>query len=62
MMTISFEKLESANTLPPALFAIESSGFEATEVTDVYNKKIRELTAGLPKVATVPGEIIQYAR
>jgi len=62
MMTFEFDKLEVANTLPPALFTIESSGFEAVEVTDDYNQKIRELTIGLPKVAVVPAGAGQLER
>jgi len=62
MMTIEFDTLEVSNTLPPALFTIESSGFEAVEVTDIYNQKIRELSAGLPKVAVVPTDAQQHAR
>ena len=62
MMTIEFDALEVSNTLPPALFTIESSGFEAVEVTDIYNQKIRELSAGLPKVAVVPTDAQQHAR
>ena len=62
MMTIEFDKLAVSDTLPPALFAIESSGFEAVEVTDVYNEKIRALSAGLPKVAVTPADAGQLAR
>ena len=62
MMAIEFDTLEVSNTLPPALFAIESSGFEAVEVTDIYNQKIRELSVGLPKVAVVPSGGEQHAR
>ena len=62
MMTIEFDTLEVSNALPPALFTIESSGFEAVEVTDIYNQKIRELSVGLPKVAVVPSGGEQHAR
>ena len=61
MMAIEFDTLEVSNTLPPALFTIESSGFEAVEVTDIYNQKIRELSAGLPKVAVTPAGAGQEA-
>jgi hypothetical protein len=62
MITIEFEKLQVSDTLPPALFTIESSGFEAVEVTDIYNEKIRELSAGLPKIASTPAGAGQHAR
>jgi len=62
MMTIEFDTLAVSNTLPPALFTIESSGFEAVEVTDIYNRKIRELSVGLPKVAVAPAGAGPYAR
>ena len=62
MMTIEFEKLAISQTLPPELFTIESSGFEAVELTDVYNQKILKLTAGLPKVAVEPRDAGQHVR
>ncbi len=62
IIVIEFDKLEVSDTLPLALFTIESSGFEAIEATDVYNEKIRSLSAGLPKVATTPTEVGQQVR
>ena len=62
MMTIEFDTLAVSDVLPPALFTIESSGFEAVEVTDSYNQKIRELTDGLPKVAGAPTGARQNVR
>ncbi len=59
MMQIEFETLQVSQSLPPALFTIESSGFEAVEMTDVYNQKIRELNVGLPKVATAPEQHVR---
>jgi len=62
VMNIEFDTIAVSDTLPPALFTIESSGFEAVEVTDIYNQKIRELSVGLPKVAVVPAGAEQHAR
>ena len=62
MMIIEFDTFEVPNALPPALFTIESNGFEAVEVTDVYNEKIRELSVGLPQVAVAPNDVEQHAR
>lgn len=59
MMSIQFDTLAVSDALPPALFTIESSGFEAVEVTDIYNQKIRALNVGLPKVAAVPEQHVR---
>ena len=54
ILTIRFETLTPMPNLPEALFTIESANFEAVEMTEVYNEKIRELKTYLPKVAMDP--------
>ena len=51
VVQIRFEPMVLDLELDDDLFTLESLGFDASEMTEVYNQKIREFSAGLPKVA-----------
>jgi len=51
IVRIEFSPFEFKNTLPDELFTLESTDFEATDITKVYNKQIQKLSEGMDKVA-----------
>lgn len=51
MLRVEFSPLEFRNGLPDELFTLESTDFEAVDVTKIYNAKIAQLSEGMDKVA-----------
>ena len=54
MVRIEFSPFEFQNGLPDDLFTLESTDFEAVDMTRNYNSKILKLTEGMDKVANSP--------
>ena len=57
MMRIEFSPFEFQNGLPDELFTLESTDFEAVDVTKNYNLKILKLSEGMDKVANTPAAL-----
>jgi len=51
IVRIEFSPFEFKNSLPDELFTLESTDFEATDVTKIYNAQIFKLSQGMDKVA-----------
>ncbi len=51
MVRIEFSPFEFKNKLPDELFTLESTDFEATDVTSAYQSQIQKLSQGMDKVA-----------
>ena len=51
MVRIEFSPFEFKNSLPDELFTLESTDFEATDVTKAYQTQIQKLSQGMDKVA-----------
>ena len=51
MVRIELLPFEFKDSLPDDLFTLESTDFEATDMTGVYNRRITKLSQGLDKVA-----------
>ncbi len=51
MVRIEFSPFEFKNELPDELFTLESTDFEATDVTKAYQSQILKLSQGMDKVA-----------
>jgi len=51
IVRIEFSPFEFKNNLPDELFTLESTDFEAVDVTNDYNAKIKKLSEGMDKVA-----------
>ena len=51
VVRIEFSPFELKNELPDELFTLESTDFEATDVTKIYQSQILKLSQGMDKVA-----------
>ena len=51
VVQIRFEPMMLGMEMADGLFTLESLGFDASEMTEIYNQKIRSFSAGLPKIA-----------